>query len=137
MTEWNQEQVAARFEEAADTAERLPAMRSLSYFNIWPIILREHRESWVDELDVRFPPSPEAVERMVETNRWALWLEEEQRHLIWMRAQRCKWKEICARFGCERSTARRRWERALKVVVERLNDQQTVDSEVEGESNNS
>ena len=122
MAEWTQEQVAARFEDAADTAERLPSLRSLGYVNIWPSIVRtavDRKER--DDLEDHTPPSPEAIDRMVETNRWALWLEEDQRHLIWMRAQRCKWKEICARFGCERSTARRRWERALKVVTDQLN----------------
>ena len=34
------------------------------------------------------PPSPKAVERMLETMRWVQWLEFEQRHLVWMRANR-------------------------------------------------
>ncbi len=121
MAEWTREQVAARFEEASDTAERLPSPRSLGYFNIWPTILKTPHGRLHDDPEIRFPPSPDAVDRMVETNRWALWLEEEQRHLIWMCAQRCKWREISARFACEKSTARRRWHRALNLVADQLN----------------
>ena len=40
------------------------------------------------------PPSPEAIERMLETMRWMQWLEVEQRHLIWMRAKHYGWKFI-------------------------------------------
>jgi DNA-directed RNA polymerase specialized sigma24 family protein len=49
------------------------------------------------------------------------WLEEEQRHLIWMRAKQREWKDICRRFGCDRTTAWRRWQRALQIVAARLN----------------
>jgi hypothetical protein len=124
MAEWTQEQVAARFEDAADTAERLPSLRSLGYVNIWPSIVRtavDRKER--DDLEDHTPPSPEAIDRMVETNRWALWLEEEQRHLIWMRAQRCKWRDIGIRFACCTRTAQRRWNAALLVVATQLNAQ--------------
>jgi hypothetical protein len=50
-----------------------------------------------------------------------LWLEEEERHLVWMRAERHRWRDICARFGCDRTTAWRRWQRALQLVADRLN----------------
>ena len=53
--------------------------------------------------------------------RWVAWLEEEQRHLVWMRAKRYGWRDITIRFACDRSTAWRRWQAALGVVVARLN----------------
>lgn len=37
---------------------------------------------------------------MLEVMRWVLWLEEEQRHLVWMRAKRYGWREIGIRFAC-------------------------------------
>ena len=40
MTEWTIEDVAARFEEAASTARRLPPVRVQGYFNCWPEIKR-------------------------------------------------------------------------------------------------
>ena len=123
MAEWTLEEVAERFREAAETAHRLPPVRVQGYFNVWPAIKREARELYTDDDRVlRFPPSPEAIDRMEETMRWALWLAEEQRHLVWMRAEEWEWKDIGRRFGCDRNTAWRRWKKALGIVVERLND---------------
>jgi len=67
------------------------------------------------------PPSPAAVDRMLETTRWMQWLDTEARHLVWMRADRCDWQEICRRVGCDRTTAWRRWKRALQVIADELN----------------
>ena len=123
MTKWTLEQVAARFEEAAEVSECLPGPRRLGYVNIWPSIRKESPTPWFEDDELRIPPSPDAVDRMVETNRWALWLEEEQRHLIWMRAQRCKWRDIGIRFACCTRTAQRRWNCALLIVATQLNRQ--------------
>jgi len=61
------------------------------------------------------------VERMLETMRWVQWLEEEQRHLVWMRAKRYEWHQIGRRFACDRTTAWRRWQRAMQMVTDQLN----------------
>ena len=123
MIEWTMDDVAARFNEAVETARRLPRVRVQGYFNVWPEFKREIWESNGDVDDYRpFPPTPQAIDRMLETMRWVQWLEVEQRHLIWMRAKHYEWKFICRRFGCERTTAWRRWQRALQIVVERLNE---------------
>ena len=66
-------------------------------------------------------PSPAAIDRMVETMHWVGWLDEEQRHLVWMRAEGRGWRTISQRFGCDRTTAWRRWRKALGVVAGRLN----------------
>ena len=122
-TPWTIDDVAARFEEAASTGRRLPPVRVQGYFNCWPEIKRMPWENIGEEPTVyHFPPDPASIERMLETMRWVQWLEVEQRHLIWMRAKHYEWKFICRRFGCERTTAWRRWQRALQIVVERLNE---------------
>jgi Domain of unknown function (DUF6362) len=119
---WSVERVAERFREAAETARRLPPVRVQGYFNTWPAILREPWETYAAEDGLcRFPPDPSAIERLEETMRWVLWLTEEQRHLVWMRSEDRGWRDICRRFGCDRTTAWRRWQKALTVVVERLN----------------
>ena len=120
---WTVEDVAARFEEASITGRRLPSVRVQGYFNTWPPIVRQQWEVFsADEPVYRpLPPSPEAVERMLETMRWMLWLEEEQRHLVWMRAKRYGWRDITIRFACNRTTAWRRWQRALQTVADQLN----------------
>jgi hypothetical protein len=121
---WSVDMVAERFREAARTARRLPPVRVQGYFNTWPAILRQPWETYSGE-DVlyRAPIDPAAIDRMEETMRWVLWLTEEQRHLVWMRAEERGWREICRRFGCDRTTAWRRWQKALDIVACRLNEQ--------------
>lgn len=122
MVKWTIELVAERFSEAAQTAERLPPVRVQGYFNCWPDIQRMPWENLgVEPRVYRFPPEPAAIDRMHETMRWVQWLEIEQRHLVWMRAKRYSWRDITIRFACDRTTAWRRWQRALEVVAEQLN----------------
>ncbi len=123
MAEWTPEDVVARFRDAADTSRRLPPVRVQGYFNVWPAFVREAWETYPEDEHVYrpLPPSPQAIDRMLETMRWVQWLEVEQRHLIWMRAKQYGWKSICRRFGCNRTTAWRRWQKALHVVTDRLN----------------
>ena len=120
---WDLERVAARFEEAASTARRLPPVKVQGDFSLWPAIKREAWESYADEEPkrFRFPPDPAAIDRMIETIGWAAWLAEEQRHLVWMRAEKRGWRDISRRFGCDRTTAWRHWQKALGVVARRLN----------------
>ncbi|MBU6955507.1 DUF6362 family protein [Hahella sp. HN01] len=123
MTEWTLERVADRFTDAAITAQRLPPVRVRGYANSWPAILRKPWENMGAEPVVRrLPPDPAAIDRMLETFRWVKWLTEDQRHLVWMRADGCPWKEVCAHFGMDRTTGWRRWKAALSAVAVRLND---------------
>ena len=122
MAKWNSELVAERFREAAETARKLPGIRSLGYFSAWPSIQRERWEGYADpEPEIRFPATPEAIERLEETQRWVLWLEEPQRHLVWMRAEEQPWKEIARHYACDRSTAWRHWRKAVGIVARNLN----------------
>ena len=120
---WTCDQVADRFTDAAATARRLPPVKVQGYFNCWPALARSEWESYSAEEAprVRFPPTPQDIERMLETMRWVLWLEVEQRHLVWMRAKRYGWREIGIRFACCTRTAQRHWQMAIFEVVEQLN----------------
>ncbi len=120
---WTAEAVAMRFSDAVDTSRRLPAVRVQGYKTRWPTIVREQWEALAahDQAPVRFPPSEQAIERMLETMRWVQWLEVEQRHLVWTRAKGYAWHQIGKRFGCDRKTAHRRWQAALQVIADRLN----------------
>ena len=94
----------------------------------WPAIVRKEWETFAaDEHVYRpFPPTPDAIDRMLETMRWVQWLEVEQRHLVWMRAKRYGWRDITIRFACDRTTAWRRWQRALEIVADQLNSEGIV-----------
>lgn len=120
---WTIDDVAERFREAVATGRRLPPVRVKGYFNLWPPIARQEWERFVDE-DApprRFPPDPSAVDRMLETMQWIQWLSIERRHLVWMRADEVEWHVVAKRFGCDRSTAWRRWKNAMQTVADRLN----------------
>lgn len=122
MVKWTEEQVAERFHEAAKTSRRLPGLKSQGYFSVWPGIQRERWEGYAGEDRVMtFPPTPDAVARLEETQKWLLWLDEPQRHLVWMRAEGWRWPEIAKRLGCDRTTAWRRWRSALGLVTVQLN----------------
>ena len=123
QTDWTAEEVAARFADAADTAHKLPRVRLGGYFNPWMTLAMQVPERYPDpeRLYRPMPPSPQAVERMLETMRWVQWLEVEQRHLVWMRANRYEWQQIGRRFACDRNTAARRWNKAIEKVAAELN----------------
>ena len=129
-TDWTAEEVAARFADAADTAHKLPRVRPGGYFNPWMTLAMQVPERYPDpeRLYRPMPPSPPAVERMLETMRWVQWLEVEQRHLVWMRANRYEWQQIGRRFACDRNTAARRWHRVMELVAWRLNSLSTADT---------
>ncbi len=121
---WTPDSVAARFEDAAVTARRLPSAKVQGYFNAWPTIVRCQWEMLATDERVvcRFPPSPKDVEDMLEVMLWVQWLEVEQRHLVWMRAKRYGWREICTRFGFDRTTGWRHWNKAMQTMAEKLNE---------------
>ena len=121
---WTAETVANRFEDAAVTARRLPSAKVQGYFNAWPTIVRCQWEMLATDERVvcRFPPTPKDVEQMLEVMLWVQWLEVEQRHLVWMRAKRYGWRDICTRFGVCRTTAWQHWQKSLQLVAQKLND---------------
>ena len=130
---WTVERVAERFREAAQIARRLPPVRIGGYFNTWPALVRGPWERYAaEEPTLRLPPDPAAVDRMLETMGWVLWLAEDERHLVWMRAEERGWRAIGRRFGCDRTTAWRRWQRALQIVVECLETERSRGAVIHG-----
>ena len=123
MAEWTTDAVANRFEDAARTARRLPAVRVQGYFNVWPTIVRTpyERLAGEDPPVCRFVPTPQEVQQMLEVMKWVQWLDVEQRKLVWMRAERYRWDDIARRFGCATRTAQRRCDAALHLITRYLN----------------
>ena len=114
--------VEARLMEAADVMRRLPAVRVQGYFSTWPTIVPEFGDLVGQEPPLlrRPVPAPDAISRMDEALGWLRWLEPDDAKLVWMRAEGTPWKEVCCRFGIGRTTANRRWEYALSLIVWRL-----------------
>ena len=66
-------------------------------------------------------PSPRQITEAEEALLWLRWLEVEDAQLVWARVNRASWKELCWQFGISRTTADRRWQYGLAVIVWRLN----------------
>ena len=80
--------VADRFEEAASTLRRLPAVHVQGYFNLMPEVIRTSVEIMQMEPEERRmgPPTAEAISRMEEVLDWIFYLEDEdERRLVWLR----------------------------------------------------
>ena len=120
---WSIETVDARFRDAAITARKLPRVRVAGYVSFWPTIIypEQLRSLDTEARPLRFPPTHAEVGQMLETMRWVQWLEVEQRHLVWMRAERHRWGEIAKRFGCASRTAQRRCDAAMHLIALHLN----------------
>jgi hypothetical protein len=118
MTTWTADAVAERFQEAAETIRRLPRQRIQGYYSLWPEIVRQESERFAaEDATFRFPPDPAAIDRMAETIHWPICLTPEERKLVWMRAEEKPWKDVCRILGCDRTTAWRRWRKALARVA--------------------
>jgi hypothetical protein len=50
-----------------------------------------------------------------------MWLDPEERQLVWLRAEGVPWKRITHRLGIGRTTAWQRWTLALLKIATRLN----------------
>lgn len=119
--------VADRFEQAAQTLHRLPRVSVQGYFNAMPEVIRTAAETLQEEkLPMRLgPPSAEAISKMEEVLEWIWWLDDEdERRLVWLRAERVVWKRICWRLGCGRTKAWQMWTYSLLKIVTRLNTAQ-------------
>ena len=120
--EWTADCVADHFEEAFRTLRKLPPVKAQGYFNTWPDIVRTSREiAAMEPQPMRVWPSAAAITRLEQTFDWMLWITVEERKLIWLRAARVPWKAITWEFGCDRTTAWRRWTLALTKIAARLN----------------
>ena len=120
---WTKEQVAERFEAAVRTLRRLPPVRVRGYISSWPEIIYTKREiAMMDRKPKRWPPTAEAISDMEETCKWINLLTEiDDRKIIWYRASRLPWKEICIKLGVARSTANWRWQNAILTITNKLN----------------
>jgi hypothetical protein len=123
MTDWTPSLVEDRLEEAADVLKRLPEQKVQGYFNVWPDMVQSFADK-VGQMPVpmrRPPPSAASISRMDETMMWVGYLDVEDARLVWARAEKAPWKEICWGFGIARATAFRRWQYGIAVITLRLN----------------
>lgn len=122
MTTWTPALVEARLEEAAWVLKRMPEPRVRGYFSTWPEILRSFGDMVGQEpRPMKLVPSPQAITRMEETLTWTAGLDPVDGKIVWLRAHRTRWKQICWEVGLQRSAAHQHWLYALCVISHRLN----------------
>jgi Domain of unknown function (DUF6362) len=113
---WTATVVADRVAEATDTLARLPDQRVRGLYDLWPRLIGDpYRHAGPAAA------APEAIDRMDEALGWLMWLEPEERRLVWLRAEGLPWKWITHRLGIGRTTAWQRWTTALLKITVRLN----------------
>ena len=112
---WTSELVAERLAEAADVLARLPDERLRGFYDLWPSIVGATTGARPAAA------APEAIDRMDEALGWLMWLDPEERRLVWLRAEGMPWKRITLRLGIGRTTAWQRWMTALLKIAIRLN----------------
>ena len=115
-------EVEERLRSAARTLRRLPNVKIQGYFSTWPTIIREPLEILQMEPEpMRITPSMADITEMEEVLFvWLKWLEPEERRLVWLRAERVRWKLICGRFGVGRTKAWEMYRRALASIAAKL-----------------
>lgn len=113
---WDNHAVAERLEEAVDVLARLPKERVRGLYDLWPKLVGEPCRHTRPAA-----AAPEAIDRMDEALGWLLWLEPEERRLVWLRAEGVPWKRITHWLGIGRTTAWQRWTAALLQIAVRLN----------------
>ena len=122
-------EISGRFQEAVRTLHRLPRVSVKSYFNAWPQIIRTPNEILAAEvLPTRLgPPSTEKITRMEETIQWIFLLDDEdERRIVWLRAENVPWRKICERIGCGRTKAWQLWHTALLKIATRLENKRNT-----------
>ena len=117
-----QKYVEDRIHDAARTLRRLPEERVQGYFSTWPKIKRDEMEILQMEKEpMRVRPSMDDITQMEEVLFvWLRWLEVDERKLVWQRAERVRWKLICAQFGVGRTKAWEMYKCALGKIAARI-----------------
>jgi hypothetical protein len=113
---WTPTLVAERLEEAADVLSRLPEHQVPGFVDPWSRIVGAPSSSTAPAA-----AAPEAIDRLDQALGWLMWLEPEERRLVWLRAEGVPWKRITYRLGIGRTTAWQRWSMALLKISVRLN----------------
>lgn len=123
-TPWTLIEIADHLEDAARTLHRLPAVKVPGYYSKWPPIARTAFEQLQSEsLPARLgPPTPEAISRMEKALLWLWWVDDElERKIVWMRAEKVRWKVICWKLGIGKTKCRDIWSAGLLKIQFNLN----------------
>jgi hypothetical protein len=114
--------IADRLEEAAHTLRRLPKVTVQGFKSNWPAVISEFHEAYgYNDAEVRLgPPTARHITEMDEALSWMMLLTVEPeylRKLVWLRANRVRWKRIESRFGFSRTKLHTDYRNALMTML--------------------
>ena len=117
------EETKARMSEAADALRRL-CMNGLKPSGLraqWPDIVHRVEEAygWTAERMRPARPTPAQITRMDEAIGWLLWLEEDERKVVWARATGMSWRRIEDMDGRSTRTLQNLFASALGRILAR------------------
>ena len=122
LTQDEKKYIENRIESAALTLRRLPNDQRGGYNNTWPDM--KYSSAEIEEMDKKrtyIRPNQQDVSEMEEVLfEWMKWLTKEERKLVWQRAERMPWKEICKGMGFSRTKVWGLYMKALKKIGAKL-----------------
>jgi len=118
-------EIEDRFEDAALTLKRLPnppGSGPRGWGRSWPNYVQEAKHAYGSaEVQMRVVPSSVDIQKMEDCIAWLHLLDPEDARIVWLRAEGIRWRQVCIRAGCVRTTAWRRWAAALLTIAKHLN----------------
>jgi len=123
---WTLAEIEARLEEAAKTLVALKlTIRDIPSRQMvrWPDVVRGSLDAFgfTPQRPRVAAPTPGAIDRADETVAWLLWMEAEQRRIVWARACKIAWRKLEDLDGRSHTTLRKVRASGLDAILARLN----------------
>jgi hypothetical protein len=123
---WTLAEIAARLEEAAKTLVALKlTIRDIPSRHMvrWPDVVRGSLDAYgfTAQRPRVAAPTPGAIDRADETVAWLLWMDAEQRRIVWARACKIAWRKLEDLDGRSHTTLRKVRASGLDAILARLN----------------
>lgn len=134
-TFWTLAEIEARLEEAAKTLVALKlTIRDIPSRQMvrWPDVVRGSLDAYgfTPQRPRVAAPSPAAIDRADETVAWLLWMDGEQRRIVWARACKIAWRKLEDLDGRSHTTLRKVRTAGLDAILKRLNAPLTKDEAI-------
>jgi hypothetical protein len=129
---WTLAEIEARLEEAAKTLVALKlTIRDIPSRHMvrWPDVVRGSLDAYgfTPQRPRVAAPTPGAIDRADETVAWLLWMDAEQRRIVWARACKIAWRKLEDLDGRSHTTLRKVRAAGLDAILKRLNAPLTKD----------
>ena len=114
--------VEARLQSAALTLRRLPKDQMQGYNSTWPEVIQPTTDAEKTNIKkLKIIPSAQDITDMEEVLFvWMKYLDDNDCKLVWKRADRVPWKDVCEELNISRNWGWKIYQRALKKIARTL-----------------